>query len=64
MNSIKEKTNPNTTIFLSGILFTILLFLVKMSWINIGWKIYLIPLMIALQIIFLTSAIKNRYKKI
>jgi hypothetical protein len=64
MNSIKEKTNSKSIIILSGILFTVLLFLVKMNWINVGWKIQLIPIMIALQIIFLTSAIKNRYRKI
>ncbi|MBP6549483.1 MAG: hypothetical protein KA782_05530 [Flavobacterium sp.] len=64
MNSIKEKTNPKKIILLSGILFIILLFIVKTSWINIGWKMPLIPLMIALQIIFLASTIKNRYKKL
>ena len=64
MNSIKEKTNPKKIILLSGILFIILLFIVKTSWINIGWKMLLIPLMIALQIIFLASTIKNRYKKL
>ncbi|WP_269240142.1 hypothetical protein [Flavobacterium limnophilum] len=54
----------NTIIIITGILSSIILLLVKISWIDINWKIPFIPLMVALQIIFLTSAVKNRYKKI
>jgi hypothetical protein len=60
----KEKTNPATVIIIVGILSSSILFLVKISWLNIDWKIPLIPLMIALQVIFLLSALKNRYKKL
>lgn len=59
----KEKTTPNAIIIMIGILFSSILFLVKISWINMDWKILLIPLMVALQIIFLSTALKNRYKK-
>lgn len=64
MTSTKEKPTSSTIIFITGILFTAILFLLKISWGNIDWKIMFIPLIIALQIIFLSSAIKNRYKKI
>lgn len=64
MTSTKEKTSISAIIVKTGILFTAILFLLKISWGNIDWKIMLIPLMIALQIVFLSSAIKNRYKKI
>jgi hypothetical protein len=60
----KEKTTSNFIIIMAGVLFSSILFLVKISWINIDWKITLIPLMVALQIIFLISALKNRYKKL
>lgn len=63
-NSHKEKINSNTIIIVAGILFSTILFLIKISWINIDWKIPLIPLMLSLQIIFLVSALKNRYKKL
>ena len=62
-SSFKEKTTPNTIIIIIGILFSAMLFLAKISWINMDWKVPLIPLMVALQIIFLSTAIKNRYKK-
>jgi hypothetical protein len=68
MNFIKRNnsivTSPNAIIFTAGILTSIILFLIKISWININWKIPIIPLMIAAQIIFLQTAIKNRFKKI
>lgn len=60
----KEKITPNTIIISVGIIFSVILLLVKISWLNIDWKIPLIPLMLALQIIFLLSALKNRYKKL
>jgi hypothetical protein len=60
----KEKIAATTVIIITGIFFSTFLFLVKISWVNIDWKIPLIPLMIALQIIFLLSALKNRYKKL
>lgn len=60
----KEKTNANTIIITVGILISTLLFLVKISWINFDWRIPFIPLMVALQIIFFISALKNRYKKL
>jgi hypothetical protein len=59
----KEKISAHAIIIMAGILFSTLLFLVKISWINFDWKIPFIPSMIALQIIFLSSALKNRYKK-
>lgn len=68
MNFIKKDysivTTPNTIVILLGILMSIILFLLKISWININWKIPFIPLMIAVQIIFLSTVIKNRFKKI
>lgn len=64
LSSTKEKITFNTIIFITGILFSIVLLLLKISWINIDWRTTFIPLMIALQIIFLSTAIKNRYKKI
>lgn len=57
-------TTPNAIVIMLGILMSIILFLLKISWININWKIPLIPLMIAVQIIFLSTVIKNRFKKI
>lgn len=60
----KEKITSNVIIITVGILFSTILFLIKISWENIDWKITLIPLMVALQIIFLISALKNRYKKL
>lgn len=60
----KEKINANSIIIMAGILISTLLFLVKISWINFDRRIPFIPSMIALQIIFLLSALKNRYKKI
>lgn len=68
MNFIKKDhsivTTPNAIVIMLGILMSIILFLLKISWININWKIPLIPLMIAVQIIFLSTVIKNRFKKI
>lgn len=68
MNFLKSNnsivTTPNVIVIMAGILSSIILLLIKISWVNINWKILLIPLMIALQIIFLLSAIKNRYKKL
>jgi hypothetical protein len=46
-----------------GIVFSSILFFAKISWINRNWKTPLIPLMIAIQIIFISAALKNRYKK-
>lgn len=63
-NSYKEKATSNTIIILMGILISTLLFLAKISWINMDWKIPFIPLMIALQIIFLATALKNRFKRL
>lgn len=60
----KEKTSVHTIIIMVGILFSTLLFLIKISWMNFDWKIPLIPSMVALQIIFLSSALKDRYKKL
>jgi hypothetical protein len=60
----KEKISANTIIILTGILFSTLLFLLKISWINFDWKIPFIPIMVAIQFIFLSSVIKNRYKKL
>jgi hypothetical protein len=57
-------TIPNVIVITAGIVTSIILLLIKISWIDIQWKILLIPLMVALQIIFITTAIKNRYKKI
>lgn len=62
-NFYKEKATPNTIIIMMGILFSAILFFAKISWINMDWKIPFIPLMVALQIIFLSKALKNRYKK-
>jgi hypothetical protein len=72
-NTIKEnnsevsqykKTTPSSIIISVGIIFSIILFLVKISWLNIDWKIPFIPLMLALQLVLLLSALKNRYKKL
>jgi len=59
----KEKITPHFIILMMGILFSAILFLVKISWINFDWKITFIPVMVALQIIFLSTVLKNRYKK-
>ena len=64
MNFTKNTDLIAAIIITAGAITTIILFLIKISWIDINWKIPLIPLMIALQIIFLLSAIKNRYKKL
>lgn len=63
IKTIKEKITHNTIILLVGILLSSILFLIEMSSENINWKTPPIPLMIALQIIFLLVTIKNRYKK-
>jgi hypothetical protein len=63
-SSYKEKTTSNTIVIMIGIVFSAMLFLAKISWIHMDWKIPFIPLMIALQIIFLSTALKNRFKKI
>jgi hypothetical protein len=60
----KEKITPSSIIISAGIIFSALLLLVKISWVNIDWKIPFIPLMLALQLIFLLSALKSRYKKL
>lgn len=59
----KEKITPSSIIISIGIIFSTILLLVKVSWLNIDWKIPFIPLMLALQLIFLLSALKNRFKK-
>jgi len=63
-SSYKEKTNPHTIIIIMGIVFSTILFLAKISWIHMNWKIPFIPLMLALQIIFLSTTLKNRFKKL
>jgi len=63
-SSYKEKTNPHTIIIIMGIVFSTILFLAKISWIHMNWRIPFIPLMLALQIIFLSTALKNRFKKL
>lgn len=63
-NSDNEKATSNTIIILMGILISVLLFLAKISWINMDWKIPFIPLMIAVQVIVLATALKNRFKKL
>lgn len=64
VNQYKEKITPSSIIISVGILFSVILFLIKISWKNIDWKIPFIPLMLALQIIFLLLAIKKRLKKV
>ncbi len=64
INQYKEKITPSSIIISVGIIFSVILLLVKACWLNIDWKIPFIPLMIALQLIFLLSALKNRYKKL
>ncbi len=64
IKNIKQKIASNTIIIMTGILLSSLLFLAEISSENINWKTPPIPLMIALQIIFLISAIKDRYKKL
>lgn len=63
-NFFKERITSNAIIISAGILFSFILFLVKISWVNLDWKIPFIPLMVALQLIFLLSALKNRSKKL
>jgi hypothetical protein len=63
-SSYKEKATSNMIIIAMGIVFSVILFFAKISWINMDWKIPFIPLMLALQIIFLSTALKNRYKKL
>jgi CHASE2 domain-containing sensor protein len=63
-SSYKEKTNPHTIIIIMGIVFSTILFLAKISWIHMNWRIPFIPLMLALQIIFLSTALKKRFKKL
>ena len=63
-NQYKEKITPSSIIIFVGIIFSVSLFLLKVSWNNIDWKIPFIPLMLALQLIFMISALKNRYKKL
>ena len=60
----KEKITASSIIVSVGIIFFIILLLVKVSWLNLDWKIPFIPLMLALQLILLLSALKNRYKKL
>jgi hypothetical protein len=60
----KEKPTSNTIILMTGIFFSTILFIVKISWINIDWKTLLIPLIAALQLIIMSSALKDRYKKL
>jgi hypothetical protein len=59
----KRKISAHTIIMIIGIVFSSILFFAKISWINRNWKTPLIPLMIAIQIIFISAALKNRYKK-
>ncbi|MRX38205.1 hypothetical protein GJU43_02865 [Flavobacterium sp. LC2016-23] len=35
----------------------------KTGWIEVDWNIIFIPTLLVLQIIIITSALKNRYKK-
>lgn len=63
-SSYKEKATPNTIIMTLGIVFSAILFFAKISWTNMDWKIPFIPLMLALQIIFLSTTLKKRYKKL
>jgi len=64
VSQYKEKINPSSIIISVGIIFSAILLLVKISWLNIDWKIPFIPLILALQLIFLLSALKNRFKKL
>ena len=50
-------------ILIVGIIFSLLLFLTKIYVFQFDWKIPFIPIMIAIQIVFLVMAIKSRYKK-
>lgn len=58
----KQKTSTHSIIIITGIIFSTALFLVKISGVNFDWKIPFIPVMVALQIIFLSTVLKNRYK--
>ncbi len=60
----KERITPSSIIISVGIIVSVILLLVKVSRPNIDWKIPFIPLMLALQIIFLLLAIKKRFKKV
>ena len=51
-------------ILIVGALVSFLLFLVKIYVFHFDWKIPFIPILIALQIVFLVLAIKSRYKKL
>ncbi|HSN47289.1 MAG TPA: hypothetical protein VLR29_00880 [Flavobacterium sp.] len=62
--SYKQKISANSIIIIMGILFSALFYIARISWINMDWKIPFIPLMVALQIIFLSTALKNRSKKL
>ncbi|MCI4442917.1 MAG: hypothetical protein JHC39_05360 [Lentimicrobium sp.] len=64
ISQYKEKITPNSIIISVGIIISAILLLVKASWLNLDWKIPFIPLILALQLIFLLSAIKDRYKKL
>ncbi|WP_291097848.1 MULTISPECIES: hypothetical protein [unclassified Flavobacterium] len=63
-NFFKERITSNSIIISAGILFSFILFLIQISCANLDWKIPFIPLMVALQLIFLLSALKNRFKKL
>ena len=51
-------------ILIIGALLSFLLFLAKIYMFRFDWKIPFIPILIALQIVFLILAIKSRYKKL
>jgi hypothetical protein len=63
-SSYKEKATSNAIIITMGIVFSALLFFIKISWTNMDWKIPFIPLILSLQIIFVSNALKNRFKKL
>lgn len=62
VSQYKEKITSNSIIISVGIIFSAILFLVKVSWLNIDWKIPFIPLILALQLIFLLSALTKSFK--
>ncbi len=65
--SSQNKAGVKTILFLIlivGTLFSILLFIAKNYLIQLDWKIPFIPIMIAIQIVFLVLALKKRYKKL
>ena len=51
-------------ILIVGTLFSFLLFLANIYEFHFDWKIPFIPILIAIQIVFLVLALKNRYKKL